>query len=178
MKDSGITKNTHKIHGALKKREKGKAFTEITASLSPGLSLTLILIIGAVISWTLSGCNSKELNAWHQGAVDGIVRDANGTPLPDVLVSATFLEEKTRTDSRGYFFLTGLDVGENTLMAERDGYTSDARQILVEGNKTLEGSDLLLIKLPVWQAEKLITTREYLDNFSIALSDDAAKRFQ
>lgn len=143
-----------------------------------GYLIPVILLLGALAAWTLGGCNSKELNVWQEGAVSGVVLDSNGTPIPDVEVSVTYVEAKATTDDQGYFMLTGLTTGDNTLSAQRRGYTSDARQILVEGNKTLEKMNLLLIKLPVWQAETNITTSQYMQDYSVTLSSEAAQRFQ
>jgi len=143
-----------------------------------GYLIPVILLLGALVAWTLGGCNSKELNVWQEGAVSGVVLDSNGTPIPDVEVSVTYVEAKATTDDQGYFMLTGLTTGDNTLSAQRRGYTSDARQILVEGNKTLEKMNLLLIKLPVWQAETNITTSQYMQDYSVTLSSEAAQRFQ
>lgn len=125
-----------------------------------------ILFSGVVLLPLLTGCDTEQINPWQTGAVEGIVTDLTGTPIPEAKVYLPDFIEQSSTDINGKFYLNEIPVGTNTIMAKRDGYTNDAKSIIIEGNKTSENQNFTLIHLPVWAQEKNITTQDYLNTYS------------
>jgi LEA14-like dessication related protein len=125
----------------------------------------LCIFIATAIT-SLTGCDTEQINPWHTGAVKGKVTDLSGTPVPNAKVYLPDFFEHTVTDEKGMFYLNEIPVGTNTVMAERQGYTNDAKSIIIEGNKTIENMDFKLVYLPVWAQEKNITTQDFLNKYS------------
>lgn len=117
----------------------------------------------------LAGCDTKDINIWHTGAVDGTVKDLNGTPVSDVEVWYPDMEIRARTDWNGYFYINQVPVGPTPIMASRKGYTSDAVSLIIEGNKTSENVSLTVIPLPEWSRDRVMTTMEYLETWGATL---------
>lgn len=71
------------------------------------------------------------------GGVKGHVTDAGGVPLAgaSVLLSGTAL--RTRTDSSGYYIMSNVPAGEQTLSVRLIGYSPVEREVMVPATGTL-----------------------------------------
>lgn len=143
--------------------------TEFTTRPLRVITLTVLLALAGGIA--LTGCDTKDINIWHTGAVDGTVRDLNGTPVSDVEVWFPNMEAGARTDWEGNFYINQVPIGPSTLMAERKGYTTDAVSLLIEGNKTRENVFLTVIPLPEWSRDRVMTTMEFLETWGATLEN-------
>ena len=90
-----------------------------------------ICITVAVISLSLSATAAAQ----PTGAIDGAVVDANGNPLPGVVVTATGPGREERvTDTDGSYAMTGLVVGDYRVTAVLPGFeTVDLAVVVAAG---------------------------------------------
>ncbi len=83
------------------------------------------------------------------GAIEGMVVDENGKPLPDVMVTAIYSRDavkSTFTMEDGKYLLKKLPPGRYAVQADKKGYASVVRQDLtVEKLVTLTGVDFELV---------------------------------
>jgi hypothetical protein len=69
-----------------------------------------------------------------RGAVSGRVVDSDGRPVESVEISATTVGRFARTDSAGRFFIAGLLVGRNRMLARRLGWKAVDTSIVADAN--------------------------------------------
>lgn len=88
-------------------------------------------ISSAVLAVALSAATA---HAQARGAVSGHVVDSAGRPIESVELSATSVGRFARTDSAGRFFIAGLLVGRNRVLARRLGWKAvDTSIVAVAG---------------------------------------------
>ncbi len=70
------------------------------------------------------------------GSIDGVIKDSTGKLLEAISVTVQDKNITTLTDSKGYYILKNIPVGNFTLVASQLGYTMVAKQVLVNENTT------------------------------------------
>jgi hypothetical protein len=95
-----------------------------------------------------------------QGALAGIVRDASGTPLPQVDVRALTQDIATRTDSLGRFVLSGLEPAWHRVLFRRIGYDRLEMEYAIDrvGTRQVE---ITLTRLPETLAAVVVRARRW-----------------
>ncbi|MNL14930.1 hypothetical protein D3C87_1358920 [compost metagenome] len=86
---------------------------------------------------------TTEANKTNQGAIVGVVKDAQNKPLESVVIvianttaRGPIKESAPLTNSKGEFSLSNLPPGEYTLRASPLGYTPKNMKVIVEETKT------------------------------------------
>ena len=74
-----------------------------------------------------------------EGVVLGFVYDEDEDPMRDVTVSieGANYSDSTETDGEGYYEFTGLAKGDYALTYEKEGYTTENRDVSLEGDETV-----------------------------------------
>lgn len=92
----------------------------------------------------------RAVNKSATGTIQGVVRDGDMNPLPNVAVSVMLDELRTtRTEENGFYALPGLQAGIYSITAESENYTPltiDQVEV-VAGNKTVQ--DFVLEELVI-----------------------------
>ena len=86
-------------------------------------------LIAAVLASLLS---AGTAHAQARGALSGRVVDSDGRPVESVEISATTVGRFARTDSAGRFFIAGLLVGRNRVLARRLGWKAVDTSIVAD----------------------------------------------
>jgi outer membrane receptor for monomeric catechols len=73
----------------------------------------------------------------------GTVHDATGTPIPAVTISALAANRSTRTDSAGYFSLSGLRPGPTAFGVRRIGFDSAEFTLQLDTGTTVDVNVIL-----------------------------------
>jgi len=97
----------------------------------------LILVLAALLAF---GFQASNLHAQASGAhVDGIIRDAQGLPLPNVKVALTEIQTGlTRTvvtTTAGAYQFVSLNPGQYQLSAVLEGFAAPVRALTLEVNQ-------------------------------------------
>lgn len=96
------------------------------------------------------------------GAVSGYVQRAQSSePLAEVVVVlAGSAGVQTRTNAEGYFALSGIPSGDQTLIATKDGYESASKAVIVANGQLSNAGDIYLTQ----NATTAVLTGAVLDN--------------
>src|ERR1700722_15122925 len=68
------------------------------------------------------------------GSIEGVVKDSTGKVLEAIIITVQYSNINTLTDSKGYYMLKNIPVGNFTLVASQLGYTMSTKQVLVKEN--------------------------------------------
>src|SRR5215217_5678318 len=77
----------------------------------------------------LLACALSPLAAQPKGSIAGVVRGADGLPVPDVALFTRDLRAFAQTDSTGRFMFRDLDTGATRFTARRIGF--EPREFIV-----------------------------------------------
>ena len=87
----------------------------------------------------LTGCEESPLETTIYGKITGkVVSEFNGEPLKEASVSTNPASETILTDSLGNFSIENIEVGEYTILAEKDGYKKNTVPMTVEYYRTIQ----------------------------------------
>jgi hypothetical protein len=143
------------------------------------LSSVFILII----LLSVAGCKDELTNPVPRftGAVHGSIWliNENGT-LPTDRSGVTVSVEGTllscQTDSNGIYSLSGIDVGQNTLVFNKTGYGSMKVDVEIQKNNNVEYNYINLCELPSFRIQNLTIDSDTL-SFNFTLNVYSSKIF-
>lgn len=90
------------------------------------------------------------------GTLEGTVRDVRGLPLPGINVYIADSQIGTATDLNGFFRITRVPTGEQTLIASAVGFRRQARPVTVTENETVQ-VDFVLEEVMLESGEVVVT---------------------
>ena len=118
---------------------------------APRLRVRLALGCVALFSWM---GHEAILRAATTGAISGTLMDPSGSVIPGAMVLATNtaqgIQNKTVTDSKGFYSFPSLPVGTYDLKAELEGFKPRSRKGLV-----VDLDSALQIDLTLEMADKM-----------------------
>ncbi|MCY3932811.1 MAG: TonB-dependent receptor [Acidobacteria bacterium] len=110
--------------------------------------------------WTLA-LSLLALPAFAQdGAVSGTVTDADGDPLPGVLVSVEGGGE-AMSDADGAFSISGVEAGSHTVTASLEGFQSSSQSVQVTASR---GATVSFEIRPSYHATVVVTAERVEEN--------------
>lgn len=94
-----------------------------------------ILIFFLLISILICGCDIKNNVKPREGALQGTVYDVASRPLSLVYVYwQNDINKSSFTDKNGKFFIDGIGFGEQTFVAQKDGYKTKTFKAYIYSN--------------------------------------------
>jgi hypothetical protein len=123
----------------------------------------------------ITGFETPNLRAQASGAhIDGIIRDAQGLPLPNVHVALretqTRLARDVETTNEGAYQFASLNPGQYQLAAALQGFDSPVRTLTLEVNQYLR-LDLVMQVGPVKQEVEVVGAAEMLRTADASLGE-------
>jgi hypothetical protein len=104
----------------------------------------------AALGWTLAACgpDPNPNGETHNGSIVGTILDAgNGQAVPSASVVVGELVRNVVASDGGKFTLTGVPIGNQTLVIRAIGYATETETILVTTGNTSKAGDAGLVRL-------------------------------
>jgi len=112
--------------------------------------LSRTAFVFAAFGWTLVACgpDPNPNGETHTGSIVGTILDAgNGQAVPSASVVVGELVRNVVASDGGKFTLTGVPIGNQTLVIRAIGYATETETILVTTGNTSKAGDGGLIRL-------------------------------
>ncbi len=131
--------------------------------------------MGIFAAILIVGLETPYVRAQASGAhIDGIIRDAQGLPLPDVEVALTEtqtgLARSVETTNEGAYQFVSLNPGQYRLSAVLQGFDSPVRTLTLEVNQYLR-LDLVMQVGPLKQAIEVVGASEMVRTADASLGE-------
>lgn len=98
-------------------------------------ALVLVVLVGA------TGCDEQTLGPQAEGDIDGTVQRADsGAPIAEATVSTSPPTQSVSTGSDGAFRLAGVEMGNYTITAEKQGFEGKTVSVRVEPGEATQAT--------------------------------------
>ncbi|MDM8559178.1 carboxypeptidase regulatory-like domain-containing protein [Candidatus Parabeggiatoa sp. HSG14] len=151
-------------------------FQDITFQLDSEITESVLVKIDEVMPSELRTFNNVAViqPTPISHGVEGNIQDESGNLLADALVEINGLE--TTTNEEGFYQITGLEKGEHTVMATKDGYNFEPQTVTVNTKNPNAKLTLTSVSPPEQQPEEPNSSNPLTPSFYFVFDDTGSMK--